>query len=62
MSQRSIEGLRILITGTRQGIGRALALRQADKARGAKSLAAARSQPLLQELAEDKATQSLAIR
>lgn len=51
MSKRSIKGLRILITGASQGIGRALALRAA--AQGAHVLAAARSQPLLQELADE---------
>ncbi len=53
MSRRSIEGLRILITGASQGIGRALALRAA--AQGAHVLAAARSQPLLQDLAAEAA-------
>src|SRR5438270_7872184 len=51
MSKRSIKGLRILVTGASQGIGRALALRAA--AQGAHVLAAARSQPLLQELADE---------
>ena len=53
MSKRSIEGLRILVTGASQGIGRALALRAAVK--GARVLAAARSQTLLQELADEAA-------
>jgi short-subunit dehydrogenase len=53
MSQRSIKGLRILVTGASQGIGRALALRAA--AQGAEVLAAARSQALLQELANEAA-------
>jgi short-subunit dehydrogenase len=48
--RRSIAGSRILITGASQGIGRALAL--AAAARGARVLAAARSEPLLRELAE----------
>lgn len=46
---RSIQGLRILITGASQGIGRALA--EAAAARKARVLAAARSQSLLLELA-----------
>ena len=49
--RRSIEGARILITGASQGIGRALAVRLA--ARGAKVLAAARNEQLLQELADE---------
>jgi short-subunit dehydrogenase len=49
--RRSIEGSRILITGASQGIGRALALAAARQ--GAKLLAAARSEPLLRELAEE---------
>jgi short-subunit dehydrogenase len=53
MSQRPIKGLRIVITGASQGIGRALALRAA--AQGAQVLAAARSQELLQELADEAA-------
>src|SRR5262245_5072186 len=49
MSWRNIRGLRVLITGASQGIGRALAA--AAAARGARVLAAARSAPLLAELA-----------
>jgi short-subunit dehydrogenase len=48
--RRHIAGSRILITGASQGIGRALAV--AAAARGARVLAAARSEPLLRELAE----------
>jgi short-subunit dehydrogenase len=46
--RRQIAGLRILITGASQGIGRALALEAAR--RGARVLAAARSEELLAEL------------
>jgi short-subunit dehydrogenase len=46
--RRQISGLRILITGASQGIGRALALEAAR--RGARVLAAARSEELLAEL------------
>lgn len=49
--RRQIAGLRILITGASQGIGRALALEAAR--RGAKVLAAARSEELLEELAQE---------
>jgi short-subunit dehydrogenase len=49
MGRRDIRGLRILITGASQGIGRALA--EAAASRGARVLAAARSGPLLAELA-----------
>jgi short-subunit dehydrogenase len=47
--RRKIVGLRMLITGASQGIGRALA--EAAARRGARVLAAARSAPLLEELA-----------
>ncbi len=47
---RSIAGSRILITGASQGIGRALA--DLASRRGARVLAAARSEELLRELAE----------
>lgn len=48
---RQIAGLRILITGASQGIGRALAVEAARQ--GAKVLAAARSDDLLAELARE---------
>jgi short-subunit dehydrogenase len=47
--RRNLRGSRMLITGASQGIGRALALAAARK--GARVLAAARSEKLLQELA-----------
>ncbi len=46
--RRNIQGMRILITGASQGIGRALAL--ACAARGAKVMVAARKEDLLKEL------------
>jgi short-subunit dehydrogenase len=49
--RRSIQGARILITGASQGIGRALAATAAK--RGARVLAAARSESLLAKLSED---------
>jgi short-subunit dehydrogenase len=49
--RRSITGSRILITGASQGIGRALAVLAAR--RGGRVLAAARSEPLLRELADE---------
>jgi short-subunit dehydrogenase len=49
--RRSLTGSRILITGASQGIGRALAVAAAG--RGARVLAAARSEPLLAELAQE---------
>src|SRR5262245_26795908 len=49
--RRQIAGLRILITGASQGIGRALALEAARQ--GAKVLSAARSENLLAELADE---------
>ncbi len=51
MARRKLAGLRILITGASQGIGRALALEAAR--RGMKVLAAARSEELLHELAQE---------
>ncbi|HVS36310.1 MAG TPA: SDR family oxidoreductase [Gemmataceae bacterium] len=49
--RRQLAGLRILITGASQGIGRALALAAAR--RGMKVVAAARSRPLLDELSRE---------
>ena len=49
--RRRVAGLRVLITGASQGIGRALAV--AAAARGAKVLAAARSEDLLAQLAAE---------
>lgn len=51
MPKRKLTGLRVLVTGASQGIGRALAVSAAK--RGCKVLAAARSQPLLDELAKE---------
>src|SRR5262249_26068295 len=51
MARRKLAGLRVLVTGASQGIGRALVVEAAS--RGAKVLAAARSQPLLDELASE---------
>ena len=51
MARRKLNGLRVLVTGASQGIGRALVVEAAR--RGAKVLAAARSQPLLDELAAE---------
>jgi short-subunit dehydrogenase len=48
MARRKLAGLRVLITGASQGIGRSLAVAAAK--RGCKVLASARSQPLLDEL------------
>lgn len=49
--RRKLSGLRVLVTGSSQGIGRALVVEAAK--RGCKVLAAARSQPLLDELAAE---------
>ena len=59
--RRELAGLRVLVTGASQGIGRALAL-LATK-RGMKVLAAARNQELLNQLAEEagKSGTSLAV-
>jgi short-subunit dehydrogenase len=54
MARRKLAGLRILITGASQGIGRALAVAAAQ--RGAKVLASARSAELLAELAGEVRT------
>ena len=51
MARRTLAGLRVLVTGASQGIGRALAVAAAG--RGCKVLAAARSAPLLDELAAE---------
>ncbi len=51
MAYRKLTGLRVLVTGASQGIGRALAVVAAKK--GCRVLAAARSQPLLDELAAE---------
>lgn len=51
--RRQIAGLRILVTGASQGIGRALALDAAR--RGARVLAAARTADLLDDLARESA-------
>src|SRR5262245_59653376 len=51
MARRKLAGLRALVTGASQGVGRALVVEAAK--RGAKVLAAARSQPLLDELAAE---------
>ncbi|HEY1186575.1 MAG TPA: SDR family oxidoreductase [Gemmata sp.] len=51
MARRKLNGLRVLVTGASQGIGRALVTEAAK--RGCRVLAAARSQPLLDELAAE---------
>ncbi len=51
MARRKLEGLRVLVTGASQGIGRALCVLAAQK--GCRVLAAARSQALLDELAAE---------
>jgi short-subunit dehydrogenase len=54
MPYRKLAGLRVLVTGASQGIGRALCVAAAR--RGCKVLAAARSAPLLDELAAEVRT------
>jgi short-subunit dehydrogenase len=56
---RNIAGSRMLVTGASQGIGRALVL--AALAKGAKVLAAARQQSLLDELAAEAKSPNLAV-
>ena len=51
MARRNLEGLRIVITGASQGIGKALALEAAK--RGMRVVAAARSADLLYDLASE---------
>lgn len=51
MARRKLAGLRVLVTGASQGIGRALVIDAAK--RGCKVLAAARSQELLDQLAAE---------
>lgn len=51
MPRRNLAGLRVLITGSSQGIGRAIAVSAA--ARGCKVIASARSGELLDELAKE---------
>ena len=51
MARRKLAGLRVLVTGASQGIGRALVVEAAR--RGMRVLAAARSQALLDELAAE---------
>ncbi len=59
MTRRKLSGLRVLITGASQGIGRALVLEAAK--RGCRVLAAARSQQLLDELAGEAAKANTAV-
>lgn len=51
MARRNLSGLRVLVTGASQGIGRALVIEAAK--RGCRVLASARSQQLLDELAAE---------
>lgn len=54
MARRQLAGLRVLVTGASQGIGRALAA--AAAARGCRVIASARSAELLDELAKEVRT------
>jgi short-subunit dehydrogenase len=54
MARRSLNGLRVLITGASQGIGRSMAVQAAQ--RGAKVLATARNSELLKTLSAEAAT------
>jgi len=58
--RRQIKGLRILITGASQGIGRALAMEAARQ--GARVIAAARSAEMLDELVAEAKGAGLVIR
>lgn len=59
MARRTLNNSRILITGCSQGIGRSLALQAAQ--RGAKVLATARNQPLLDELKKEAQSASYSV-
>jgi short-subunit dehydrogenase len=59
MAYRTLTDLRILITGASQGIGRALALRAAE--RGCRVLASARSADLLATLVQEAQSKNLTI-
>lgn len=59
MPYRPLPGLRVLVTGASQGIGRAIALEAAR--RGCRVLATARSQPLLVELSEEAKKAGIAL-
>ncbi len=60
MARRNLNGLRMLVTGASQGIGRALVLEAAK--RGCRVLAAARSQTLLDELAAESTKTSSTVK
>lgn len=57
--RRDLAGLRVLVTGASQGIGRALALHAAQ--RGMRVLAAARNRELLQQLQHEAKGQTLEV-